>query len=355
MAQMITEIISLRPIADFAADVRSGLTKSGQKELSSNYLYDELGSALFNAITLLPEYGLFRADERILSQHADEIVRPLFPSRFQSRLGSTDPPVGAPPNFAPSVQESIPTNIVVAELGSGSGKKTRWILEALARHQHTTYYPIEISPAALAQCVNELSQLDRVNVIGVEQDYLEGLSRVTAQRLPNERLLVMFLGSTIGNFHRSDAEQFLSDLRRKLIPGDALLLGADLVKPLDRMLAAYDDAMGVTAAFNLNLLTRLNRELGADFDLKEFRHSARYNTSEHRIEMHLVSLRNQTVTIPAAHCVIQFNSGETIFTESSYKYRPTDIIQIAERAGFHSNAQWTDAEWPFAETLFVAS
>ncbi len=334
MAPMITEIISLHPIADFAADVRTGLTKSGQKELSSNYLYDELGSALFNAITLLPEYGLFRADERILSQHADEIVRPLLHAK---------------------VSADVPENIVVAELGSGSGKKTRWILEALARQQHTTYYPIEISPAALDQCVNELSQLDRVNVIGIEQNYLEGLSRVTDQRLPNERLLVMFLGSTIGNFHHSDAEHFLSALRHKLIPGDALLLGVDFVKPLDRMLAAYDDSMGVTAAFNLNLLTRINRELGADFDLKEFRHSARYNASDHRIEMHLVSLRNQTVKIPAANSVIPFRAGETIFTESSYKYRPTEIIQMAERAGFRAHAQWTDAEWPFAETLLIAS
>jgi L-histidine N-alpha-methyltransferase len=334
MAQTITEIISLHPIADFAADVRAGLSKSGQKELSSNYLYDALGSALFNAITELPEYGLFRADERILREHADEIVRPLLRAK-------------------PSA--NIPENVVVAELGSGSGKKTRWILEALARHQHTTYYPIEISPAALVQCVNELSQLDRVNVIGIERDYLEGLARVTPQRSSNERLLVMFLGSTIGNFHRGDAEQFLTGVRRKLIPGDALLLGVDLVKSLDQMIAAYDDAMGVTAAFNLNLLTRINRELGADFDLKEFRHSARYNSIERRIEMHLVSLRNQTVTIPAANSVIHFAAGETIFTESSYKYRPEEIIQLAERAGFRAHAQWTDAEWPFAETLLIAS
>jgi L-histidine Nalpha-methyltransferase len=334
MAQTITEILSLHPIANFAADVRTGLTKSGQKELSSNYLYDALGSALFNAITELPEYGLFRADERILSQHEGEIVRSLLRAKSSA---------------------SISENIVVAELGSGSGKKTRWVLEALARHQHTTYYPIEISSAALAQCVNELSQLDRVNVIGIERDYLEGLARVTARRSANERLLVMFLGSTIGNFHRHDAEQFLTALRHKLIPGDALLLGVDLVKPVDQMIAAYDDAMGVTAAFNLNLLTRINRELGADFNLKEFRHCARYNSVERRIEMHLVSLRDQTVTIPAAKCVIQFNSGETIFTESSYKYRPSEIIQLAERAGFHANAQWTDAEWPFAETLLIGN
>jgi L-histidine N-alpha-methyltransferase len=333
MAEMITEIISLHPATNFASDVRAGLTKSGQKELLSNYLYDELGSALFDAITLLPEYGLFRADQRILSNHADDIVRPLLRAKLSG---------------------DIPENIVVAELGSGSGKKTRWILEALARHQHTTYYPIEISPAALAQCVNELSRLNRVNAIGVEQNYLEGLSRVTAQRLPNERVFAMFLGSTIGNFHRADAEQFLADIRRKLMPGDALLLGVDLVKSLDRMIPAYDDAMGVTGAFNLNLLTRINRELGADFDLKEFRHCARYDAFEQRIEMHLVSLRNQTVTIPAANCVVQFNSGETIFTESSYKYRPAEIVQMAEGAGFHAHAQWTDEEWPFSETLLIA-
>lgn len=338
MAEMITEIISLHPITNFAADVRSGLTKSGQKELLSHYLYDELGSALFDAITLLPEYGLFRADQRILSRYADDIVRPLLRAKVSA-----------------AVSPDIPENIVVAELGSGNGKKTRWILEALARHQHTTYYPIEISPAALAQCVSELSQLNRVNVTGVEQNYLEGLSRVTAQRLPNERTLAMFLGSTIGNFHRADAEQFLADVRGKLIPGDALLLGVDLVKSLDRMIPAYDDPMGVTAAFNLNLLSRMNRELGADFDLKEFRHSARYDAFEQRIEMHLVSLRSQTVSIPAANCVVQFNSGETIFTESSYKYRPAEIIEVAERAGFHAHSQWTDEEWPFAETLLIAN
>jgi L-histidine N-alpha-methyltransferase len=322
---MITEIIAQRSIANFAEDVRAGLTKPGQKELSSNYFYDELGSALFNAITLLPEYGLFRADERILQKHADAIIRPLFPAQ-----------------------------IVVAELGSGSGKKTRWILEALARRQHTTYYPIEISPAALAQCSDELGQLEHVNVVGVEREFLDGLASVTAQRLPGERLLVLFLGSTIGNFHRRDAEQFLEEVRRKLIPGDALLLGTDLVKPLELMLSAYDDASGVTAAFNLNLLTRINRELGANFDLREFRHLAQYDESEQRIEMHLVSLRNQAVTIPAANCVVPFKADDTIWTESSYKYRADEIVQLAERTGFRAHAQWVDEEWPFAESLLIA-
>jgi L-histidine Nalpha-methyltransferase len=325
VADMITEIIVQRSTGHIAEDVRRGLTKAGQKELSSNYLYDELGSALFNAITLLPEYGLFRADGRILRQHASEIVRPLLPSQ-----------------------------VLVAELGSGSGKKSRWILEALARHQQTTYYPIEISSAALTQCTSELSQLAGVSVIGVESDYLDGLSRVSAQRLPGERMLVMFLGSTIGNFHRRDAEQFLVDVRHKLFPGDALLLGADLVKPLESMLAAYDDSMGVTAAFDLNLLTRINRELAANFDLTEFRHVARYDESEQRIEMHLVSLCNQAVAIPGASCTVSFRRDESIWTESSYKYRAGEIVQIAERTGFHAKTQWVDQEWPFAETLLIA-
>src|SRR5580658_3941592 len=173
---MLTETIAQYSVADFAGEVRSGLTQPGQKELPSKYLYDEVGSALFEVITLLPEYGLSRADERLLRMHAEAMVRPLFP--------------------AP---------VVLAELGSGSGKKTRWILQALARHQKTTYYPIEISPAALSQCTKELCQLDRVSIVGVERAYLEGLASVAVDRSPEERLLVLFLGSTIGNFDRPAA------------------------------------------------------------------------------------------------------------------------------------------------------
>ena len=166
---MITETTARYSSADLAAEVRLGLTQEGQKELPSKYLYDEVGSALFDVITLLPEYGLSRADERLLRKHAEAMVRPLSP--------------------AP---------VVVAELGSGSGKKTRWILQALARRQTTMYYPIEISPAALSQCTKELSQLDRVSIVGIERAYLEGLASVAANRRAGQRLLVLFLGSTIG-------------------------------------------------------------------------------------------------------------------------------------------------------------
>ena len=310
--------------AILAEDVRAGLLRPGQKELPSKYLYDEVGSELFEVICVLPEYGLTRADERILHDHAGNIV---------SRL---EPPV------------------LVAELGSGTGKKTRWILEALARRQPTTYFPIEISPTALARCENELGRIDCVSIVGFERTYLDGLLAAAARRKENDRLLVLFLGSTIGNFDRDAAERFLKDIRRILFAGDALLLGTDLEKPLAQILAAYDDPLGVTAAFNLNILARINRELGADFDLGSFRHEARYNAPEQRVEMHLRSLRGQTVRIPAAKCSVSFSRDETIWTESSHKYRVGDISELARRNGFRCDAQWIDAEWPFAENLLIA-
>jgi dimethylhistidine N-methyltransferase len=322
---MLSDTIAQNSIAEFAADVRAGLGKPGQKELAPKYFYDDLGSALFEAITLLPEYGLSRADERLLREHTEAMVRPLLPGP-----------------------------VAVAELGSGSGKKTRWILEALARRRPTTYYPIEISPAALAQCVKAMEQLDRVSVVGVERAYLDGLTAVVAERSAGERLLVLFLGSTIGNFDRPAAAQFLGDVRRRLQPGDALLLGADLEKPVEQLLHAYDDSLGVTAAFNLNLLVRINRELCADFDPRGFEHFARYDEQERRIEMHLVSERQQEVSIPGAGIAVRFGEGETIWTESSYKYRPDEIVQMGESAGFRSDTQWIDAEWPFAESLLTA-
>jgi len=310
--------------ADLAADVRAGLTKPGQKELPSKYLYDEIGSALFEVISLLPEYGLTRADERLLQRYAEDMA---------GRLASP---------------------LLVAELGSGSGKKTRWILEALARRQHTTYCPIEISPAALAQCEKELGRMDCVSIVGYERPYLDGLLEVAASRKPDEHLLVLFLGSTIGNFDRPAGEEFLAEVRRILAPGDALLLGTDLEKPVPELIAAYDDSLGVTAAFNLNLLARVNRELDADFDLSRFRHEIRYNAEERRIEMYLRSTCAQTARVRKAGFTAHLAEGETIWTESSHKYRLEDVVEMARGAGFRCEAQWVDAEWPFAQNLLIA-
>jgi len=322
---MQTETVARFSMSDFGAEVRSGLAQPGQKELPSKYLYDEVGSALFEVITALPEYGLCRADERLLRKHAEEIVGPL-----------------------------LPAPIVVAELGSGSGKKTRWILQALARRQRTRYYPIEISPTALAQCAKELGQMDWVSIVGFERPYLDGLLSVAASRREGERLLVLFLGSTIGNFDRPAGEQFLAEVRHRLQPGDGLLLGADLEKPLRQLLLAYNDPLGVTAAFDLNLLTRINRDLAGEFDVATFRHLARYDEAERRVEMHLQSLVRQDVAIPGAECVAHFEAGETIWTESSHKYRAAEITEMGQRNGFRTEAQWVDQEWPFAQTLLIA-
>lgn len=320
---MIVQAPSQKVYSEFAAEVRAGLIKPGQRELPSKYLYDEVGSELFEAICLLPEYGLTRADARLLQQHAPEMVGLM----------------------------RTPTH--VAELGSGSGKKTRSILQSLARKQRTFYYPIEISPAALAACEKELGQLDFVSLVGYEKPYLEGLRAVTERREAGEHVCVLFLGSTIGNFDRPAADDFLRQVRATLEPGDSLLLGTDLEKDVEMQLLAYDDPVGVTAAFNLNLLARLNRELGADFRLREFRHLALWNATERRIEMHLQSTRQQRVEIPGASLFIRLQEGETIWTESSHKYRVGEPAEMAVRSGFRQTAQWVDKEWPFAQNLWL--
>jgi L-histidine N-alpha-methyltransferase len=300
---------------EFACDVLAGLGKP-QKELHSKYLYDELGSALFDAITVLPEYGLTRADDRLLQRHAAEIPREFC---------------------------------AVAELGSGSGRKTRAVLGALGA---VDYFPIDVSQAALDRCVREIGDAARVH--SIQGSYLEGLDHVTAERNGGP-LLVLFLGSTIGNFEPRCRTELLTRVRARLREGDAMLIGCDLIKPVDRMIEAYDDPTGVTAAFNLNLLGRINRELGGDFNLRAFAHQARWNSEERRIEMHLRSLRAQTVRIRDAFFRCDFEEGETIWTESSHKFRADEIPAMAREAGFTAERQWVDQEWPFAESFWRAT
>jgi L-histidine N-alpha-methyltransferase len=323
-ARMYTQGIVGVSLGDFAAEVRAGLSKPDEKELPSKYLYDEVGSALFEVICLLPEYGLSRAGQRLLERHAEEVVNRL----------------------------SRP--VVVAELGSGTGKKTRWILEALSRRQSVKYYPIDISRTALDRCRQELGQINSVSVVGFERQYLDGLLEVAARRQAGEHLLVLFLGSTIGNFDRPAGERFLSQVRQILQRDDSLLLATDLEKPIPQLLLAYDDPIGVTAAFNLNLLARINRELDADFDLSRFQHVVRYDEDERRIEMHLRSTTAQTVTIRKAECAVTLRKEEMIWTESSHKYGREEVTAMGERTGFRCEAQWVDQEWPFAQSLLVA-
>jgi L-histidine N-alpha-methyltransferase len=308
-------------VREFASDVRSGLAKP-QKELHSKYLYDELGSSLFEAITHLPEYGLTRADERLLRQHSREIA------------------------------SLLPAPVAVIELGSGVGKKTRHLLQAI-REPGLRYYAIDVSADALARCERDLADVAEVHTL--VQSYLDGMAQATAERRSGESFLVMFLGSTIGNFERKCALTFLRDLRRALLPGDMLLIGADLVKDRDRMLVAYDDPTGVTGAFNLNLLGRINRELGGDFQLRDFEHQARWNEEQRRIEMHLRSRVHQTAFIAEAGLTVSFRAGETIWTESSHKFQLDELDVMAADAGFQAAGQWVDADWPFAESLWTVS
>jgi dimethylhistidine N-methyltransferase len=308
--------------SEFARDVRAGLTRTEQKTLPCRYLYDDVGSALFDAITCLHEYGLTRADARIISSHAAELV------------------------------ELLPSNLVVTELGSGSGLKTRPILEELHKRQVAVYYPIDLSRYALERCALELGPLGAV--VPVEGSYLDGLRQVVERRAPGQTLLVLFLGSTIGNFEPEAAIDLLLAIRLVLQPGDALLLGTDLVKPVEQMKLAYDDPAGVTAAFNMNLLARINRELDADFNLRQFEHLVRYTPEAQRIEMHLRSKEYQIVSLRGCDLIVDFVPNETICTEACHKFLPEQLCAISRTSGFRLEAQWIDREWPFAENLLVA-
>ena len=306
----------------FARDVRDGLSLPEQKQLPCQYFYDEVGSALFEAITVLPEYGLTRADARIIRR------------------------------LAPELAGWLPMPASVVELGSGSGSKTRWILESLAGGCPVDYYPIDLSASALAACARELAATAAVHPI--EDTYLGGLRRAVCKRRPGHSILVLFVGSTIGNFERGAGLDFLRDVRACLNPGDALLLGTDLIKPLGQMVLAYDDPAGVTAAFNLNLLARINRELDGDFVLRNFAHEARWNEHQRRVEMHLRSRQAQHIIIRAAEFEFDLRRDETIWTESCHKFHAEEICDMAAYAGFECGSQWIDDAWPFAESLLIA-
>jgi dimethylhistidine N-methyltransferase len=299
--------------------VCAGLGKAGQKELYSKYFYDDLGTALFEAITLLPEYGLTRADMRLLQSHALDLAA-----------------------YASNVS-------VVVELGSGSGEKAREILPAITESRPVSYCPIDLSRAALDRCQRDLDHIRNLTIVPIEDSYLAGLAAASKLRKPGTAILVLFLGSSIGNFEPEVSERFIGQVGESLIREDRFLLSTDLVKPLAQMVPAYDDPIGLTAAFNLNLLARINRELSGDFNLKTFDHEARYNEIEQRVEMHLRSNIDQTVCIQDFS--VSLRRGETIWTESSYKFRSEQVRAMSQRAGFRVEVQWSDSVWPFAQTV----
>jgi L-histidine N-alpha-methyltransferase len=310
--------------ASFAEDVRAGLA-SDPKSLFPKYFYDALGSQLFEAICLLPEYYLTRAEDEILAAHADEIVK-----------------------------EVDGHELSLLEMGSGSASKTRLIIEALLRRQaELLYIPVDISASALEQGARVLLQsYPALRIEAYASDYYDGLAALSEKR--RGRTLALFLGSNIGNFDEAEAHTFLRALRQVLRTGDALLLGADLRKQPEILEAAYDDALGVTAAFNLNQLARINRELDADFNLRAFRHQAIYNEEMGRVEVYIESLREQMVSIGKLGMEIRFREGERIHTENSCKYDLEGLSGLAQATGYNRARTWLDKHERFSSNLFIA-
>lgn len=306
----------------FAEEVQYYLLQS-PRQLPSRYLYDELGSALFDAICRLPWYRVTRTERHLLEAQAPRILA----------------------SAAPLAR--------VIELGPGNGDKLAMILGNSAFERGVNVYLVDVSEAALEVATRTISALPGVRVVAHPCEYSTGLQEIAEEPRGSGRALVLCLGSNLGNFDPPDAAAFLRSIRASIALGDALLVGTDLVKPERDLVLAYDDPLGVTAAFNRNLLVRANRELGADFDIDAFAHRSTWNAAAARVEMHLVSRRAQTVHVPAAELEIAFAADEPIWTESSYKYEPEDVIQMLTRAGFAVMAQWV--ENGFALTLSHAA
>jgi dimethylhistidine N-methyltransferase len=314
---------------DFGRDVREGLT-APRKTLPPRWFYDALGSALFDAICFLPEYYVMRAEAEVLTTHRNEIV------------------------------DAFGGQVRLVELGSGAARKTRILLDVLTERQSDVeYVPVDVDAQMLERSGRELlSDYPNLRVLAVRSDFTRPSIPLAASArrsaAAHARTIVLFLGSTIGNLDPDAAVAMLRDLRQGLSPGDAFFLGADLRKSRDILEPAYDDPLGITAAFNLNLLVRINRELGGHFALDAFRHRAFYDQTHGRIEMHLVSTRPQRVPIDALELEIDFSEGETIHTESSYKHDTATLAALAAASGFAIEKQWTDSRGWFADVLMVA-
>jgi L-histidine N-alpha-methyltransferase len=315
-------INSLVPLDDNAREVIYGLT-SRPKRLSPKLFYDAAGSALFEQITELPEYYLTATEQAIFERYAPQMVR-------AAGEAST-----------------------IIELGAGTAKKTMLVLRAaLELHRAVTFIPVDVSSFALEVAYHRVrSELPQIAVHPLVLDYTQ---RSSALAKVSGRKLVLYIGSSIGNFEPMAASALLRRLRSSLSPGDSLLLGTDMRKSAAVLLPAYDDAAGVTARFNLNVLARINREFDADFNLDCFAHNAIWNERDSRIEMHLESLADQIVNIHALDISVPFVSGETIHTENSYKFTPWMIALMASNGGFRIEQSWSDERDWFTVSLLRA-
>jgi L-histidine Nalpha-methyltransferase len=301
----------------FAEDVRHFL-QLRPRQLPSVYLYDALGSALFDAICELPWYGITRAETRLIECRRTEIFARLRGLRR------------------------------IVELGPGDGRKLKTLVDGTS--EPLIAHLVDVSPGALARAAHTLADSLNLRVTTHQASFEEGLEAIVRDE-SGDRTLVLFLGSNIGNFDERGATALLERISAALAPGDAFLIGADLVKPERDLLLAYDDPIGVSSAFNLNVLLRINRELGGNFHLRAFRHRAVWNAACSRMDMFLVSTRTQRVRIEAIDLEFELDKDEAIWTESSYKYTPDALIGQLRRSGFETDAQWVDREQGFALTL----
>lgn len=308
---------------EFAYDVLVGLSEK-PKRLSSRYFYDDAGSRLFQRIMALPEYYLTDMEREIFEAHKGDIVDTV-----------ADRPLH------------------VVDLGAGDGSKTSIVLEHLSRRSvDYRYVPIDISEEAMREAVSRVRErIPGIDVEGLVSDYTVGL-RWLAQERSERANLVLFLGSNIGNFDRARARAFLRRVWSALAHGDQLLIGFDLKKDIDVLLRAYNDSQGVTAAFNLNLLHRINAELGGHFDVERFRHFGTYDVFSGAMESYLVSLERQSVAIDALHVAFEFEPWEPIHTEYSYKYLRSDVTTLARDTGFAIEAEFLDAKKWFLSSLW---
>lgn len=306
-----------------SCEVRGGLT-TRPRSLSPWMFYDAEGSRLFERITNLPEYYPTRTEKAILSKYADMIIAAVHRQR------------------------SLPLRIV--ELGAGSASKTCILLEAALRvSDDVVYMPVDVCSDALKlACQNIAGLLEDARIQPIVRNYVNSPLEL---ELFEGTTFALYIGTSIGNFSRKEARLILRNLGAQLQGGDALLLGTDMVKEEPTLLAAYDDSDGITAAFNLNMLHRLNRELGADFDIAHFRHRALWNSTESRIEMHLESTQEQTVSIEGAELNLHFMRGETIHTENSYKFTDQSIRTLLSDAGLEIGRAWKDDRGWYSVTL----
>lgn len=316
------ELGSARP--NLADEVRAGLS-AATKTLPCRYFYDETGSKLFERICELPEYYLTRVETTILERHAARMT------------------------------ELCPENLELVELGCGNSRKTRFLIDAcLARQEQLTFHGIDIEAECLAKGARRLiGEVSRLRVVGLVGDFSDGLSYLA--RAPGGPRLVAFLGSTVGNFDERELADFFTMLRRSLRPADRLLLGVDLLKDPAELIPAYDDSQGVTARFNMNILVRINRELGANFDLAAFRHRAIFNAARSRIEMHLESLGDQRVRIAAIGLEAVLRRGEMIHTENCYKHSEQAMTSILAAHGLEVVQPFSDADRRFGLFLIRGS